>query len=108
MCWLKRVVAPRAAASCCVSGVRGAGVIEPRARNREFAIDRPGGDYRTIEVPAEGSGEACRLACQKDGQCRAWTYQRPGYSESGGARCFLKSKITAPRHRPCCISGVER
>src|SRR5580692_9065082 len=31
MCWLKRDVVPRVEASCCVSGVRGAGVIEPRA-----------------------------------------------------------------------------
>ena len=108
MCWLKRDVVPRVEASCCVSGVRGAGVIEPRARNREFAIERPGGDYRSIEVPPEANGDACRLACQKDTQCRAWTYMRPGYAESGGARCYLKSHVTAPRHRPCCISGVER
>jgi hypothetical protein len=33
---------------------------------------------------------------------------RPGYAETGGARCFLKNRVTAPRHRPCCISGVER
>ena len=107
-CWLKSEVPPRAEAGDVVSGVRGAGVIEPRARNREFAIDRRGGDYRSMEVPAEGNGEACRLACQRDNQCRAWTYMRPGYSESGAARCFLKNHITAPRHRPCCISGVER
>jgi hypothetical protein len=30
MCWLKKDVVPRVEASCCVSGVRGAGVIEPR------------------------------------------------------------------------------
>ena len=24
------------------------------------------------------------------------------------ARCYLKDKITRPRHKPCCISGVER
>ena len=40
MCWLKREVVPRAKASCCVSGVRGAGVIEPRAR-RGRIFDRP-------------------------------------------------------------------
>jgi len=89
------------------SGVRGSGVIEPRNQTREFSIDRPGGDYRTLEVPAESNGEACRLACEADSQCRAWTYLRPGYVDAG-ARCYLKNRLTPPRHRPCCISGVER
>ena len=64
-------------------------------------------DYRTLDVPAESNGEACRLACEGDNQCRAWTYLRPGYVDSG-ARCYLKNRLTPPRHRPCCISGVER
>src|SRR5688500_7411338 len=29
VCWLKSRVTPRTLATCCVSGVRGAGVIEP-------------------------------------------------------------------------------
>jgi PAN domain len=107
MCWLKSQVPPRVEAGDSASGVRGAGVIEPHSRNREFAIDRPGGDYRTVEVPAEPNGEACRAACEGDNQCRAWTYMRPGYGETG-ARCYLKNRLTPPRHRPCCISGVER
>ena len=24
------------------------------------------------------------------------------------ARCFLKERITRPRHKPCCVSGVVR
>ena len=40
ICWLKSRVPPRVAASCCVSGVRGAGVIEPRSEPIEFGIDR--------------------------------------------------------------------
>jgi hypothetical protein len=32
--------------SCCVSGVRGAGVVEPRNGAVETSIDRFGGDYR--------------------------------------------------------------
>jgi hypothetical protein len=50
MCWLKRDVVPRVEASCCVSGVRGAGVIEPRAGDLEYSIDRLGGDYRSFET----------------------------------------------------------
>jgi PAN domain len=107
VCWLKSQVPPRVEASDAASGVRGAGVIEPRNQTREFSIDRPGGDFRTLEVPAEPNGEACRHACEADSQCRAWTYMRPGYAD-GGARCYLKNRLTPPRHRPCCISGVER
>jgi PAN domain len=106
-CWLKSQVPPRVEDGDVASGVRGAGVIEPRGRTREYAIDRPGGDYRNFEVPAEPSGEACKKACEADSQCRAWTYLRPGYGDSG-PRCFLKNRLTPPRHRPCCVSGVER
>src|SRR3974390_1269114 len=49
MCGLKREVVPRAKASCCVSGVRGAGVIEPALGDIEFSIDRVGGDYRSFD-----------------------------------------------------------
>ena len=36
ICWLKRAVMPPLQASCCVSGVRGAGVIEPSVGETEF------------------------------------------------------------------------
>jgi PAN domain len=107
MCWLKREVVPRAEASCCVSGVRGAGVIEPQAGAIEYSIDRYGGDYRSFETPAEPKGKACADACQSEQRCRAWTYRRPGYGTSV-PHCYLKETIKPPRHRPCCISGVVR
>jgi hypothetical protein len=107
MCWLKREVVPRAEASCCVSGVRGAGVIEPRAGTLEYSIDRSGGDYRSFETPPGANGKACADACQGENRCRAWTYRRPGYG-TATARCYLKETIKPPHHRPCCISGVVR
>ena len=107
MCWLKREVVPAKESSCCVSGVRGAGVIEPKAGALEFSIDRFGGDYRWFETPPDAKGKACAEACQNEPRCRAWTYRRPGYGASS-ARCFLKDSIKPPRHRPCCISGVVR
>jgi hypothetical protein len=107
MCWLKREVVPAKESSCCVSGVRGAGVIEPQAGAVEFSIDRFGGDYRSFETPPDAKGKACADACQADPRCRAWTYRRPGYG-SASARCFLKEAIKPPRRRPCCISGVVR
>jgi hypothetical protein len=107
MCWLKREVVPRVAANCCVSGVRGAGVIEPRVGELEYSIDRYGGDYQSFETPPDPKGKACADACQAEQRCRAWTYRRPGYGATT-AHCYLKETIKPPRRRPCCISGVVR
>jgi len=106
-CRLKSKVPPRAEDACCVSGVRGAGVIEPREGGLEFSIDRLGGDYRFFDTATDASGAACKAACDADNKCRAWTYVRPGYI-SQSARCYLKNRLTRPRHKPCCISGVVR
>lgn len=107
LCWLKNEVRARVAAPCCVSGVRGAGVAPLQTGAAEFAIDRPGGDYRSLELPPDPTAGACRTACDGDARCRAWTYMRPGYAGSA-AHCFLKDHVTPPRHKPCCISGVVR
>jgi len=107
ICWLKSEVTPRVENWCCVSGVRGAGVSEPRSNGAEFGIDRIGGDLRDVDLAADPTGAACKSACEAEGRCRAWTYARPGY-EGTSARCYLKSRVTLPRRRPCCISGVVR
>ena len=107
ICWLKAQVPRRAEDKCCVSGVRGGGVVEPRTRAVEFSIDRLGGDYRNFEVKPDATGEACKVACEGDKSCRAWTYARVGYF-GPAPRCYLKSEIKRPRRKPCCISGVVR
>jgi len=107
MCWLKREVVPRVQATCCVSGVRGAGVIEPKVGQFEYSIDRYGGDYRSFETSPDPQGKVCADACQSEQRCRAWTYRRPGYG-TPGAHCYLKDTIKPPHRRPCCISGVVR
>jgi len=106
-CWLKREVMPPMQSSCCVSGVRGAGVVEPRPAELEFSIDRVGGDYRSFETVPDPRGKACAAACQAEIHCRAWTYRRAGYGIAA-PRCYLKDAIKPPHHRPCCISGVVR
>lgn len=107
MCRLKREIRPRVKSACCVSGVHGAGVIEPRDEKLEFSIDRYGGDFRAFETKPDARGKPCADACEADKRCRAWTYRRQGYG-APVARCFLKDKVTRPRHRPCCISAVVR
>ncbi len=85
LCWLKSRVTPRVAATCCVSGVRGAGIIEMNSGPIEFAIDRAGGDYRHFELPPDPTGKSCQAACEGEEACRAWTYVRPGYVGAAGA-----------------------
>jgi len=107
VCWLKTGVPARIEEAGSVSGVRGAGVVAPRRGPAEFSIDRVGGDYKSMEIAPDPTGLACKAACEADPRCRAWSYQRPGYG-GPAARCFLKDKVTTPRHRPCCVSGVVR
>ena len=107
ICWLKSSVPRRVSDTCCVSGVRGAGVVELRNRKIEAATDRYGGDYRSITVPPDSEGDHCKAACEADNRCRAWTYARPGYV-GRDARCYLKDRIKPPRRKPGFISGVVR
>ena len=106
-CWLKSEVPPRVKAGEVASGVRGAGVIEPRAGDLEYSIDRLGGDYRSFETTPDPKAKACADACKAENRCRAWTYRRAGYGVTV-PHCYLKDTIKPPRHRPCCISGVVR
>ena len=108
VCWLKSRVLPRVASTCCASGVRGTGVIEPRSGTIEFGVDRNGGDYRHFDLPAaDPSGKSCQTACEEEEGCRVWTYVRPGYV-GASAVCYLKNHLTRPVRKPCCISGVVR
>jgi PAN domain-containing protein len=106
-CWLKHQVTPPKENQCCVSGVKGGGLGENRPGPIENAIDRYGGDYKNFDIPTNPSSEACMKACEDDNRCRAWTFVRSGYV-GAAARCYLKDKITRPRRKPCCVSGVVR
>src|SRR3979409_32828 len=107
VCWLKNNVPARIQDNCCVSGVRGAGVVEPRNAAEENAIDRFGGDYRNFGLKGGDGDDVCKAACTDDNKCRAWTYARPGYI-GRDAHCFLKKEIKPPRRKAGFISGVVR
>jgi hypothetical protein len=107
VCWLKNNVPARTPDNCCVSGVRGAGVVEPRNTAIETSIDRFGGDFRNFELKSGEGDEDCKAACTADNKCRAWTYARPGYAGKD-AHCFLKKEIKPPRRKAGFISGVVR
>jgi hypothetical protein len=107
VCWLKSSVPTRVQDNCCVTGVRGAGVVERIGGGVESSIDRVGGDYRSFEVKSDEGDEACRAACTADNKCRAWTFARAGYVGKE-AHCFLKKDIKPPRHKAGYVSGVVR
>jgi hypothetical protein len=107
VCWLKNNVPARTPDNCCVSGVRGAGVVEPRNGAEENSIDRFGGDYHNFDLKGGDGDDACKAACVADNKCRAWTYARPGYI-GRAAHCFLKKEIKPPRRKAGFISGVVR
>jgi len=107
VCWLKSTVPARVQDNCCVSGVRGAGVVEPRNRAVETSIDRLGGDYRSFELKNGEDDEACKAACTAENKCRAWTYARAGYV-GREPHCFLKKEIKPPRRKAGFSSGVVR
>lgn len=107
MCWLKSSVPARVPDKSSISGVRGAGVVEPHSGAIEPSIDRAGGDYRNFELKSGEGDEACKLACTAENKCRAWTYVRAGYL-GREPRCFLKKEIKPPHRRPGFISGVVR
>jgi hypothetical protein len=107
VCWLKSAVPARVQDNCCVTGVRGAGVVERSGGGVESSIDRAGGDYKSFDVKIDEGDEACKAACTADNKCRAWTYARPGYIGKE-PHCFLKKDIKPPRHKAGFASGVVR
>jgi hypothetical protein len=107
VCWLKSTVPPRVQDNCCVTGVRGAGVVEPRSGGVESSIDRAGGDYKSFDIKNGEGNDVCRSACTADNKCRAWTFARAGYVGKE-AHCFLKKDIKPPRHKAGYASGVVR
>ena len=82
-----------------------AAAAPPTAFKWEPNTDRPGADYRTLEL-REPRPEACRDACWGEAQCRAFTYVRPG-AQGLHARCDLKNAVPPARPADCCLSGVK-
>lgn len=105
-CWLKKSVPEPVNDNCCVSGV--SGVIT----GLEFDTNRPGNDYKDFGIGfqyVELSDQVelrCKTACDKEAQCRAWTYVKPA-KEGEPAHCWLKNKVPAKQKNNCCISGVS-
>jgi uncharacterized caspase-like protein len=113
-CGLKQLIPEQVANICCVSAIERAAVPELRdppplpagIAGALRGIDLFGSDLRGFSGP-QATPEACQVACKAEGQCLAWTYERPG-AELAEARCWLKNRLPAQVHSACCISGIER
>lgn len=79
------------------------------AAQLEMNTDRPGHDYRNLDIPAIGLHEAspnwCARECERDSRCRAFTYV-PRNVQGPSARCWLKDQTSSPVALKGMISGV--
>jgi uncharacterized membrane protein len=76
----------------------------------EPGINRTGGDYRSFDVGDADLRDhpelSCQIACQKEAQCKAWTYVKIGV-QGPKAKCWLKTGLPAATANNCCTSGVK-
>ena len=81
------------------------GAQAPGGAPFEENTDRPGLDIARIELNTPDPLR-CRRRCDDRGECRAWTYVRPGV-QGPRAVCYLKSAAPPPKPSNCCVSGVK-
>ncbi len=74
------------------------------AAHMELDTDRPGKNLRSFDL-SSGNPALCEDACEKEPNCMAWTFVKPGIKGTM-AKCWLKSGIPSPIRSSCCISGV--
>jgi len=85
-----------------VSGL--SGTASAQGENFSPNTDRPGNDIRNTVI---GNAEACLQLCNRERECRAWTFVKAGV-QGPSAVCFLKAPIPRAVANPCCTSGVIR
>ena len=69
-CWLKAGVVKRSASRCCISGVRAMSA-------ERINLQRSGRDRRA-GYPVQFLSQ-CSDDCQRDRDCRAWAFVKPGF-----------------------------
>lgn len=75
------------------------------AGNLEMNADRPGMDYRRIEL-AVADPRLCESECVGDAACKSFTYVKPGI-QGPGAICYLKNGTPNSSPNTCCVSGLR-
>ncbi len=109
VCWLKSQAGQRRADGNAISGIKQSGwTPAPGAAqvtgDMELALNFPGADIQGFALPS-GDPNLCRHACQARGDCRAWTFVKPGI-QGQQAVCWIKGSIPAAAGGdPNVISG---
>ena len=79
-----------------------------RSITMEFGADRPGADYRNVQLTTNDP-LACQVLCAQDNACRAYSFVPAGAltldPRGPIARCYLKNLVPAQRSFPGVISG---
>lgn len=65
--------------------------------------DMMGGDKAAYYIHDAGT---CEAACDRAGDCRGWTWVKPGV-QGPQAVCYLKNQLLPARRSDCCISGYR-
>jgi len=73
----------------------------------ENMTDRPGKNYKNIQVRSEFGANACLDLCRQDVKCKSFTFVETNESDTHG-RCYLKNEIPLPVKKKNCTSGVVR
>lgn len=98
----KPAAAPKPAAP--PAGAEVAPGAKPAAK-LERGTNRPGGDYSTFALDTPDPA-GCRVACEMEERCRAFTYTAPGVMGEM-AYCSLKETVPPATPSSCCVSGVK-
>ena len=69
-------------------------------------MNRNGSDIQNMDLPAPDPA-LCSAECDRNEQCRAWTYVKPGI-QGENARCWLKNPVPEATPDDCCTSGVKK
>jgi len=106
-CWLKESVPPIEYNPCCMSGVKtSTGSIGSTVTSVD-GVTRYGTSFNSF-LPERKDPELCRIACQNDVRCKAFSYVKEGavYPNSPHA-CWLLDSVSSVVSDPRCVSGEK-
>jgi hypothetical protein len=82
------------------------GITRPEAFKPTYDenVDRPGGDYRRIDL-TNADPKLCQKTCLDDQKCRAWSYRK---ADGGAPQCGLKERVLGRVDDRLAVSGIVR
>ncbi len=95
VCWLKKSVPSKSRNTSTTSGV--VHTVEP-------GVDRPGGDYKSVDLSLRAQPKDCNDRCASESRCRAWTFVPAGL-QGDAPVCWLKDRIPAAKGHYRMTSG---